>query len=125
MFSVIWCFISLWYLFGRHFLGISVQMLSWMMDEFIRWLKPYLLLSTPCDETLSWMMDNFIRWLKPDFLLSTPCDEISTWMVDEFICGPKPYLLLSATCDELLSWRIGFWMKIQLVSDRSCNTVNL
>ena len=25
-------------------------MLSWMVDEFIHWPKPYLLLSTTCDE---------------------------------------------------------------------------
>jgi len=79
----------------------------------------------PCDELLSWMMDGFIRWLKLDLLLSAPCDETSTWMMDEFIRGPKLYLVLSTTCDELLSWRIEIWMKIRLVSDRSCNTVNL
>ena len=28
-----------------------------MMDEFIHWPKPYLLLSTNCDEILSWMIE--------------------------------------------------------------------
>ena len=27
-----------------------------MMDEFIHWPKPYLLLSTTCDEILPWML---------------------------------------------------------------------
>ena len=28
-----------------------------MMDGFIRWPKPYLLLPTTCDELLSWMLE--------------------------------------------------------------------
>ena len=28
-----------------------------MMDEFIHWPKPYLLLSATCDEILSWMIE--------------------------------------------------------------------
>ena len=36
-------------------------MLSWMMDEFIQWRKPYLLLSATCDEILSWMIE---CWMK-------------------------------------------------------------
>ena len=47
------------------------------------------------------------------------------WMMDELIHWPKPYLLLSATFDELLSWKIENWMKIHLVRDSNCNTVNL
>jgi hypothetical protein len=35
---------------------ISEQTLSWMMDEFIHWQKPYLLLSATCDEILSWVI---------------------------------------------------------------------
>ena len=31
--------------------------MSWMMDEFIYWPKPYLLLSAICDETWSWMIE--------------------------------------------------------------------
>ena len=46
-------------------------------------------------------------------------------MVDEFIHWPKPYLLLSITCNEILSWMIEIWMKKHLVSDSSCNIVNL
>ena len=29
------------------------------------------------------------------------------------------------SCDETLSWMIEIWMKIHLVSDNNCNTVNL
>ena len=106
--------------------GISEQMLSWMMDEFIRRPKPDLLSSAPSDEMLSWMMDEFIRWRpKPDLLSSAPCDEMLLWMMDEFIRWPKPEVLLSASCDEVLSWRIGIWMEHRLVSDRNCNTANL
>jgi hypothetical protein len=28
-----------------------------MMDEFIYWLKPYLLMLATCDEILSWMIE--------------------------------------------------------------------
>ena len=28
-----------------------------MMDEFIHWPKPYVLLSTTCDEILSWVIE--------------------------------------------------------------------
>ena len=44
-------------LMNRQTLGAKIQsILSWMMDEFIHWPKPYLLLSTTCDEILSWMI---------------------------------------------------------------------
>ena len=39
----------------------SEQIFSWMMDEFIHWPKPYLLLSTTCDDILSWMIE---IWMK-------------------------------------------------------------
>jgi len=32
-----------------------------MMDEFILWPKPYILLSTTCDEVLSWMIEIWMR----------------------------------------------------------------
>ena len=31
--------------------------MSWMMDEFIHWPKPYLLLSATCEEILPWMIE--------------------------------------------------------------------
>jgi hypothetical protein len=38
------------------------HLLSWlMMGEFIHWPKPYLLLSTTCDEIVSWMLE---IWMK-------------------------------------------------------------
>ena len=44
---------------GHFFLRIREQMLSWMMDEFIHWPKPYLLLSTTCVEIVmdDWKLD--------------------------------------------------------------------
>ena len=38
-------------------LMISEQILPWMIDDFIHWPKPYLLLSATCDEILSWMIE--------------------------------------------------------------------
>ena len=32
-------------------------MLSWVMDEFIHWPKPYLALSASWDDKLSWMIE--------------------------------------------------------------------
>jgi hypothetical protein len=51
--------------------GISEQILSWMMDEFIHWPKPYLLLLATCDETLSrmiegWMKNNLVNDRNPN-----------------------------------------------------------
>ena len=40
------------------FLWRSELISSWMMDEFICWPKPYLLLSATCFEILSWMIEN-------------------------------------------------------------------
>ena len=39
--SAIWFFMSLSWLFKWHFLWISEQILSWMMDEFIHWPYPF------------------------------------------------------------------------------------
>jgi hypothetical protein len=36
-------------------------MLSWMIDEFIHWPKPYLLLLVTCDETLSWKIETWMK----------------------------------------------------------------
>ena len=46
-------------------------------------------------------------------------------MMDEFIHRPNPYFLLSTTYAEILVWMIKNWMKNHLVSDNTCNTVNL
>ena len=54
--SVIYYFILLWQFFGWH-LWISEHIFSCMMDPFIHWPNPYLLLSTTCDEILSWMIE--------------------------------------------------------------------
>jgi hypothetical protein len=46
-------------------------MLSWMMDEVIRWPKPYLLLSTTCHEMLSWMTT---IWMKNNLVSDNNCN---------------------------------------------------
>ena len=49
----------------------SEQILSWMLDEFIHWLKPYLLLSATSDEILSWMIE---FWLKHHSISNNNCN---------------------------------------------------
>ena len=44
-----------------------------MMDEFIRWPKPYLLLSATCDEILSWMIE---IWMKNHLVSDSNCNTI-------------------------------------------------
>jgi hypothetical protein len=48
LYNVIWYVMSLWTLLGSYFLWISEEILSWMMDEFIHYPKPYLLMSRTC-----------------------------------------------------------------------------
>ena len=48
-------------IFGMILLMNSLQILSWMMDEFSHWRKAYLLLSATCDEILTWMIE---IWMK-------------------------------------------------------------
>ena len=45
-----------------------------MMDEFIHWPKPYLLLSATCDETLSWMIE---VWMKNHLVGDNNCNTIN------------------------------------------------
>ena len=49
-------------------------MLSWMMDEFIYWSKPYLLFSTTCDEILSWMLE---VWMKNHLVGDNYCNIVN------------------------------------------------
>ena len=42
-----------------------------MMDEFIHWPKPYLLLSATCDEILSWMIK---FWMKNNLVSDIICN---------------------------------------------------
>ena len=56
IFSVIRYLMSVWQIFIWDFLWMSLQILSWMMDEFIHWPKPYLLFSTSCDEIMLWII---------------------------------------------------------------------
>jgi len=63
-------------------------------------------------------------------LLMKKVNHVLPWMmVDEFHPLAKTLTgvhLSPPTCDdEMLSWVIEIWMKIHLVSDYNCNTVNL
>ena len=51
----------------------SLQILSCMMDEFIHWLKPYLLLSATCDDILSRMME---IWMENQLVSDRNCNTI-------------------------------------------------
>ena len=44
-----------------------------MMDEFIYWPKPHLLLPTTYDEILSWMID---IWMKNHFVSGSNCNTV-------------------------------------------------
>ena len=45
-----------------------------MMDEFIHRPKPYILLSTTCDEILSWMIE---IWMKNHLINDSNCNTIN------------------------------------------------
>jgi hypothetical protein len=44
-----------------------------MMDEFILWPKPYILLLATCDEILSWMIE---IWMKICFANARNCNTV-------------------------------------------------
>ena len=45
-----------------------------MMDEFIHWPKPYLLLSATCDEILSWVIE---VWMKNHLVSDGNCNTVN------------------------------------------------
>ena len=45
-----------------------------MMDEFIHWQKPNLLLRATCDELLSWMIEN---WMKNHLVKDSDCNNVN------------------------------------------------
>ena len=47
-----------------------------MMDEFIHWPKPYLLLSPTCDEILSWMIE---IWMKSNLVSDNDCNTVNLY----------------------------------------------
>ena len=47
--------------FWMTFLMNNWEILSWMMDEFMHWPKPYLLLLATFDEILSWKIEIWIK----------------------------------------------------------------
>ena len=53
---------------------LSVQILSWVIDEFFGWPKPCLLLSATCDEILSWMVG---IWTKNHLLSNSNCNTVN------------------------------------------------
>ena len=62
MFSIMWYLMSPMVTFWMpHIMNKWNNYWSWMMDEFIHWPKPYLLLSTTCDEMLPWMTEVWMR----------------------------------------------------------------
>ena len=44
------------------------------VDEFLHWPKPYLLLSTICDEILSWMME---IWMTNPLVSDNACNTVN------------------------------------------------
>ena len=86
IFRVMCYFRSVWWFLGWHFLWISEQILSWMLDEFIHWLKPYLLLSATSDEILSWMIE---FWLKHHSISNNNCNTANLWSPNKFTRNDK------------------------------------
>ena len=60
--------------FQMTLLMISLQLLFWMMNEFVHWPKPYLLLSATCDEMLSWMIE---VWMELHLLTYHDCNTVN------------------------------------------------
>ena len=52
-------------------------MLSWMMDDFIHWSKPYLLLSKTCDEILPWIIKN---WMQIHMVTDNKCHIVNLYL---------------------------------------------
>jgi len=52
----------------------SEQILLWVMDEFIRWPTPYLILLATCDEKLSWMIE---IWMKIHLVSDNNCNDVN------------------------------------------------
>ena len=71
---LVWVFSVIVCLFIDNSLERSEQILSRMMDEFIHWPKPCLLLSTTCDGILSWM---FEVWMMNHLVTDNVCNTIN------------------------------------------------
>jgi hypothetical protein len=48
--------------------------MSWMVDEFIHWPKPYILLSATCDEILSRVIT---IWMKTHLVSDNNCNTVN------------------------------------------------
>ena len=66
--------------FWMTLLMISLQILSWVMDEFIHWPEPYLLLSATCDEMLSWMIE---IWKNSHLVSDSNCNTVNLLACDK------------------------------------------
>ena len=62
--------ITLWMTFLMNKFIIAIM----MMDEFIHWPKPYLLLSATCDEILSWTIE---IWMKNTLISDNNCNIVN------------------------------------------------
>ena len=87
IFSVVWKFYVTMETFQMTLLmEKSEQILSWMIDEFIHWPKPYLLLSATCDEILSWMIE---IWMKNHLISDSNCNTVNPLSPQKIIRNEK------------------------------------
>ena len=66
--------------------GISLQILSWMMEEFIHWPKPYLFLSTTCEGILPWMIE---IWMENLLAIDSNCNIVNLQSPEKFTRNDK------------------------------------
>ena len=79
-----------------------------MMDEFIHWPKPYLLLSATVDEVLSWMIEN---WMKNHLVSGSNCNTVNV---------ETPHKLQGVTNNVGLTFSVGdtiLWLTISMEQD--------
>ena len=70
------------------------------MDEFIRWPKPYLLLSATCDEMLSWMVEN---WIKSHVVRDSNCNTVNPFSPQK-LQGMTTNLGLTFSVGDTIPW---------------------
>ena len=83
---------------------MALQILSpYMTDEFVRWLKRYLLLSATRDEILSWMIE---IWMKNHFVSDNNCDILNLLSPKKFTRNDKHVGLTFSVGDTTLQFTI-------------------
>ena len=65
-----------------------------MMDEFIHWLKPYLLFLVACDEILSWVIE---IWMKNHLVNEGICNIVRLYYPQNFTRNDK-YCWVNIQC---------------------------